>query len=179
MTAPLHPHTELERVRDAEVVQEGDAYWQSQVSEWTVGHAQALIGHLRSARAAASVERRYGEASLAEFAKEVGAGRSTCYQYAYAWNTLLFEFGSEESLSSRLENSPLSVWQVIECMKAPEGERKPMLDRAEDENLSISQIRAHRQGEEEKNVEVIEVIECPHCEQAFALSEAHVRKVEG
>jgi hypothetical protein len=157
---------EIERVSD--VIQPGDAFWESLKGEWTTGHAQALTGHLRCARAAANVEPRYGERSLKQFADELGVGSTTAYEYAGVWRRLEDRFGGMGALFERLENSPLTIWQVIEATKGP----PELLDQAEDENLSVRKIKRLVSGEEEKNAETVELCCCPKCGEVYPMSEA-------
>jgi hypothetical protein len=156
---------EIERT---ELLEPGDSFWEAATSEWSEGHAQALRGHLRCARAASKVERRYGEKSLERFASDVGAGKSSVYEHAGWWERSLERFGSEEAILARFESSPLRHWQAIEAMK---GEPE-ILDRAEDENLSVRAIKRLVSGEEEKNAETVELCCCPKCGEVYPMSEA-------
>jgi hypothetical protein len=158
---------EIERISD--VIQPGDAFWESLKGEWTTGHAQALEGHLRCARAAANVGPRYGERSLKQFADELGVGSTTAYEYAGAWHRLMERYADEQTLLERLENSPLTIWQVIEATKGP----YELLNQVEDENLSVRAIKRLVSGEEEEeNAETVELCCCPKCGEVYPMSEA-------
>jgi hypothetical protein len=153
-----------------EVVEPGDSFWEASQAEWTAGHAQALMGHLRCARAAASIEPRYGEGSLKSWAGELGVGKSTAYEYSGAWKRLMECFGSEEALFERLENSPLTIWQIIEATKGP----PELLDSVEDENTPVRQIKRIISGEDKQNFETVELCCCPKCGEVYPMSEAVV-----
>lgn len=77
-------------------------------------------------------------------------------------------FRSEEAILERFDNSPLSPWQAIEATKGP----PELLDRAEDENLPVRTIKRILSGEEEQNVETIELCCCPKCGEVYPMSEA-------
>lgn len=182
--------SDVEQIHEAEIVEESPS-WEELVSEWTAGASLALAGQLKQARAAANVQRVYGRKSVEAFAKEVGASKSTVYDYARVWQMYghLFEDGE---YSGRLET--LSMAQLVEAAYSPDP--VTTAERAEDEGLSSRQIRAERrepssgagpdgsQGtsppddRRTRNVEVIELVRCPHCEKEFSISEASVRTVE-
>ena len=167
---------ELERVYDAELVQQGDSFWIETQNEWARGQGVALMGNLLSAKNAAMVEPRYGEGSLEVWAREMGVGRSTAYSYAQGWKNAVEEYGSEESVSGRLDGSPVGIWQVIETMRAPRGQRAPLMDRVEDENIPTRRIRKIVDGEEAA-IEMVAEFKCPDCESWYRLSGVETREV--
>lgn len=167
--------TELERVHDAEVVEED--IWEAAVSEWATGHSEELKGKLRQARAAAAVRTRYGAGSMEAFAQEVGASRSKVYAFAAAYRKLIAWFETHEEISKRLNDSPLRISNVLEA--SHEDDVPKALDEAEDEKLTSRQQRARRKEKEvPKNVELVEIVTCPRCDEEYPLSEAMTRKVE-
>lgn len=165
---------ELEHIHDAEIVQDDEGYWEALVSEWTTGHAEELRGRLRQARAAAAVERRYGAGSMEAFAHEVGTSRSTAYEYARAYNRLLGDFGSHDAVSERLDDSPLTISNVLEAVH--EEDTPKALDEAEDAGLSSRQQKAKRRERSiPGNVETVNLIVCPHCGVEYPINHASTR----
>lgn len=174
----VRPTQELERVSDAEIVQPGDTFWIETQSEWARGQGVALLGNLLSAKNAAMVEPRYGEGSLEKWAGEMGVGRSTAYSYAQGWRNAVEEYGGEEGVSGRLDGSPLTIWQVIESMRAPRGQRAELLDRVEDDNIATRQIRRIVDGSGTGGVvEMATEFLCPTCDEWHALSRVETREV--
>ena len=95
--------------------------------------------------------------------------KSKVYAYAQAYRKLAQAYEDEQALYSRLENSPLTIWQAIETAKRyPVDELPEALDRVEDEGLTTRQIRQP----EEKNVETVTLCCCPKCGGVFPMSEA-------
>lgn len=155
--------TEIERVYDAEVVEEPEGMeWQTAVSEWAEGSRQEFVGQLRQARAAALVVRRYGRASIKEFAQEVGSGKSKVYDYCRVWQVYghLFEDGD---FSGRLETRSISHY--IAALNAPDP--VTLLETSEDEDLSVRQIQERVKVAEEAEHGGAEVVTetraCPTC----------------
>ncbi len=137
-------------------------------AEWTGGSYQVLSGAFRMARAAEHA-RIKGEGTWEHLMREMGAEKSWLYSLANCWRT----YGErilDGTLSTRLE-SPLTISHFIEATKADD----PMsaLDMAEDEGLSVRQLRARIGGDDApQNVETIEMMSCPKCGECYALSEA-------
>lgn len=169
--------TELERIYDAEIVEDKPS-WEELVSEWTDAGWRVFAGQLRQARAAAAVNRYYGRASMEHFANEVGASKSTVYDYARAY----IVFGHLYEDSGRLENSGLlTISHLIEASYAPDPVE--MLERAEDEGLSSRQIKRERTesengSEPQRNVEVVTEFVCPECGAVSPMSKVESREVE-
>lgn len=141
---------EIEQVYEGEVVDDGTPGWETLVSEWTSGAAQALVGKLRQARAAANVSRHYGQASMEKFAAEVACGKSKVYDYARVWWIFghLMTPNADNAFSGRLESGRLSMTQLVELTYAPDPVSS--LDVAEDEGLSSRAIR--ERSKEERRV---------------------------
>lgn len=158
---------ELERVYDEAEPREVPV-WRQAIAEWRSGAETKLRGQLRQAQAAYMVERHYGEGSMEEFAneEEVNSSRTTVYAYAGAWSKLLAHFGHADAISERLDDSPLTITNVIEAAKEEDLPRA--LDEAEDEGMSSRQQKAKRRERSEtpgqgQKVEVIDMVACPHC----------------
>lgn len=170
--------TELTRVQDAEVV-DGGPSWEEIVSEWSAGAHRVLEGQLRQARAAAAVSRYYGESSMEAFAKEVGASRSTVYDYARVfWVFGHLYFDEEGSPSGRLENpGTTTITRLVDATYAPDPAQA--LERAEAEDLSGREQKAARKAEQEpERVHLITHIVCPACSVASPMNECETREVE-
>lgn len=165
--------SELERVYDAEIVDDTPTL-EDLKSEWTAGAETKLRGQLRQARAAYLVDRHYGESSVESFADELRAGRSTVYEYARVYRRLLQFFPSQEEISGRLDESPLTITNVIEASK--EEDFPKALDEAEIEGHTTRQQKAKRKERETpKNVETIQRGTCPHCGSVFEARDADLR----
>lgn len=173
---------ELERVYDAEVL-EGEVVeedqrdlWDYAISEWTTGHYETLKGRLRMARAAAAVRSEYGKGSMKAFADELGAGRSTVYDYARGYKKLLQSYGSHEAVSARLEDAPLTISDVLEATHERPEDIPKQLDKVEVDKPSTRQQRKEREERTRpKNVETVDRGTCPHCGAIFSVSEINLR----
>ncbi len=135
---------ELERVYEGEVVEEQAPSWEQLISEWAEGARLEFAGQLRQARAAASVVRHYGRASMKHFAAEVGCSKSWAYDLARVWWVYghLFEDGD---FSNRLETRGISHY--LKALRAPDP--VAMIEEAEDEDLSARQIEERIREREE------------------------------
>lgn len=180
------PKTEVERWLD----EIGPAFPSMEEirSEWIMGAHQKLEGQLHQARAAALLQRHFGEHSVIDFAKEMDVKPSTVYRYSAVWRRLLEALGSESGIYQRLEHSPLSLSQIVETSRYPVAEISARMDEAEDEKLSSRAITARRmEWEDEQNSaaqeqfalsddhqpEVIELVECPNCHEHFHINDAN------
>jgi 3-methyladenine DNA glycosylase/8-oxoguanine DNA glycosylase len=164
--------TELERTRDA--VQEGGGWLEAAVSEWYTGVSRELMGALQQMKAAAFAKASAGD-GLEQLASAVGAKKSKVYAFAACYERLVEAYG--EGLSTRLESSPLSPWQVVEAAHNGEiqGDVPAALDRTEERNLSTRELKAERTGGGPENMETVERGTCPHCRRDFELRNADVR----
>lgn len=175
-SSPATGAIELERVEDGEIVEDAPS-WEQHVSEWAEGARQEFVGQLRQCRAAASVARHYGRGSMKAFAQEVGASKTKVYDFARVWWVYghLFEDGDE-----RFPTRGISHY--IAALRADDP--VAMLERSEDEDLSVRQMEAEMEDGEQReaagsrNVELVEVVVCAHCGAEYPLSEAMTRKVE-
>ncbi len=159
--------TELQRVQDAEIVEEGPS-WEEHVSEWTSAAGQVFAGQMRQARVAASVARVYGNGSMEAFAKEVGASRSTVYDYARVW----WIYG--HILSERPDDSPLTISHYVEASYAPDPLKA--IEEAEDEGLTTRQIEKRRK-EPEATPQLITHIICPECSAMSPISRCETKEI--
>ena len=114
--------TNVQVVHKAEILEPAPTL-EDLYSEWAMGFFEKLKGQLRQARCAAMVKRYYGQGSIAEFATHVGAAESTVYEYAAAWRRLTNAYPSEAEISNRLEDSPMTIWQIIEGVRGREAGR--------------------------------------------------------
>ena len=144
---------ELERVPETvEIVEELQEHpediWESAINEWSTGASHVIVGQLRQARAAAAVTRVHGTSSMKKFADEVGASKTTVYDYAKVWWIYghLFEDG-QSSLSVRAESGLLNMAQLIKMSRAPDP-----IKRAEEveDGTSSRAIEAMNQQEREQ-----------------------------
>ena len=167
--------TELQRIPiEAEIVEVPSL--EEIKSEWTMGASQKLMGQLRQARAAASLEKHYGQGSVEGFAREMYVSPSTVYAYAATWRKLLDAFGEEGEVYGRLENSPLKISNVMEAVK--ETDIPKALDEAEDEGLSSRQQEARRREKTTPaNVETVTEFICPACGEVSPMSKVESREV--
>lgn len=166
--------TELERVYDdVEVVEEQGSDWESCVSEWAEGAHQELAGQLRQCRAAAAVTKRYGLSSMEGFAKDVGCSRSKAYDYAKVWWTYGHLVETPE-FSRRVESGLVTISQMIQGTRDPEPVKA--IDRAVDDGISARQMERERKEEGiPENVEVVDLVVCPHCGVEYPISHANTR----
>ena len=150
-------------------------------SEWSQGFYEKLKGNLRQARAAAALETHYGKGSVSAFAGAMRTSEQVVYDYAAMWRRLVSAYPSENEIFGRLEDSPLSIWKIIEGTRGVAPQEIPAtLDAIEDENPSVSKIRQDRQENgKPKNVEVIAHIVCPECGALSPMSAVETREVEG
>ena len=161
-SVPAHVAPELERVYDGEVVEEPEGMdWEQATSEWAEGSRQEFVGQLRQARAAASVAKRYGWASMGAFAKEVGCGKSKVYDYARVWVVYghLFEDGE---FSARLETRTISHY--VKALRAPDP--VAFVEESEDEDWStrrMDEVLEEREIEAHGKPERVETRVCPTC----------------
>lgn len=173
--APL----ELERVYDAEIPRASPAEVPSLEdlkSEWTAGAETKIRGQLRQARAAYLVKEHYGAEALRSFATEMDRGRSTVYEYAKIYGRLLEFFPDHEAVSERLDESPLTIWHVVEASKRDDISFPEALDEAEIEGHTTRQQKAIRKEREKpENVETITVIVCPECGCESPMSRVETR----
>ena len=165
--------TDVQVVHKAEILEPAPTL-EDLYSEWAMGFFEKLKGQLRQARCAAMVKRHYGRGSIAEFAKAVGSSEQTVYEYAGAWRRLTNAYPSEAEISNRLEDSPMTIWQIIEGVRGREAREIPaVLDEIEEKNKSVSRIQAERREEgKPKNVEMVDRCACPECGAIFALRDA-------
>ncbi len=163
--------TELERVSDAEVVEDRPS-WEELVSEFVEGSRFEIAGQLRQARAAATVCRHYGRSSIARFAGEVGKSPSWCYDLARVWIVYghIFEEGGE--LSNRLET--LGITHFVKTLSAPDP--VALAEKAHDEGLTARQTEEEARGET-KNAQLITHVVCPECGAMNPMSRVETREV--
>ncbi len=150
--------TELERVSDAEVVEDHPS-WEELVSEFVEGSRFELHGQLRQARAAAAVCRHYGRSSMTKFAGEVGKSPGWCYDLARVWFVYghIFE-AADGQLSNRLET--LGISHLVKSLAAPDP--VALAEKAHDEGMTSRQVEDEARGEPE-NVEVVSTRPCEAC----------------
>ena len=172
--------TDVQVVHKAEILEPAPTL-EDLYSEWAMGFFEKLKGQLRQARCAAMVKRYYGQGSIAEFATHVGAAESTVYEYAAAWRRLTNAYPSEAEISNRLEDSPMTIWQIIEGVRGREAREIPaVLDEIEEKNKSVSRIQAERREEgKPKNVEMVTEFVCPACGAVSPMDQVEAREVEG
>ena len=151
--------TELERVYDGEVIEEGPS-WEEHVSEWAEGARQEFAGQLRQARAAASVARHHGRSSMKAFAQEVGASKSKVYDYCRVWWVYghLFEDGD---FSGRFQT--LGISHYLQALRAPDP--SSALEQAEDEGLSVRRLKERiEESEHDGLAEEAKTVPCDKCD---------------
>ena len=170
--------TDVQVVHKAEILEPAPT-WEELASEWTQGAYEKIAGQLRQARCAGLVKRYYGKRSLATFAAEMGVSDSLMYEYSKAWRRLMNAYPSEEAIYSRLEHSPMRIWQVIETVRGKEASEIPAaLDETELENKSTSRLKAERREEgTPKNVEMVKEAVCPACGAVSPMDQVEVREV--
>jgi hypothetical protein len=149
---------ELERVYDAEIVDDSIPSWEDLVSEFIEGRRYEMHGQLRQARAAASVVTHYGRQSMKAFASEVGKSPSWVYDLARVWHVYGHIFEDGDELSGRLET--LGISHLVKSLSAPDP--VALAERAHDEGMTTRQVEEEARGKE-NGAEVIDVQECPSC----------------
>lgn len=162
--------TELEVIRDAEIVQESEQdILEACISEWTTGAAQAIWGQLRQARAASIyVEQRRKQGltakdAIEEFGSSVGAKKSKVYNYIRVYTIYGHILEDTHSmLSSRVESGMVSMSELVEKTYA-----KDPIEAAETPS-SVSEAKAQNQIEKveeqaEKSENVRQMRACEAC----------------